>query len=63
IYSNNNQVHYISIMDELCKDDECLFKVNNQGELLVYDYGHLTIEGSLYVVKNIIYPQLKKILN
>ena len=51
-------VHYISLIDHLCKFNNqkyyCRVKPNDTNDLIQVDYGHLSKEGSLFVVNNII---------
>ncbi len=47
-------VRYVSIIDSLCKGDKCLAKVDGNNTPLSWDYGHLTLEGSDYVVSKVI---------
>jgi len=49
---------YVSLTDELCDKKGCLAKVDNENTPLVWDYGHLSLKGSIYVAKNIIGPKL-----
>jgi peptidoglycan/LPS O-acetylase OafA/YrhL len=42
---------YLSLFDFLCKDDQCLVKVDNDNTPLLFDYGHLTYEGANYIYK------------
>ncbi len=62
-YKNSKKLIYISLTDELCQKIGCRATVPGvpQQNLLVLDYGHLTLPGSEYVVKNIMqkhYPLL-----
>jgi peptidoglycan/LPS O-acetylase OafA/YrhL len=52
-YDDSN-VTYVSIIDSLCKNDKCLTKVDGKNTPLSWDYGHLTLEGSDYVVSKVI---------
>lgn len=58
---NNNDMQVISILDQLCLNNICTAKVDNSNTPLVWDYGHLTLEGSAYiankVLKNKIFPE------
>ena len=59
-------LNYISLTDELCKlgpDKEylCRVKPDNTNELIQVDYGHLSKEGSLFVVNGIIKDHLLKL--
>lgn len=55
----NGKLEFISVIDELCQDNNqsCQAKVGDQ-ELLVFDYGHLTPQGSLFIARQVIYPKL-----
>lgn len=57
-----NNVSVISILDKLCKKEVCLAKVDDKNTPLVWDYGHLTLEGSVFIVKNILYYEIKNAL-
>jgi peptidoglycan/LPS O-acetylase OafA/YrhL len=54
--NNNNNFTYINILSELCSNlhetPRCLVRVDD--DLLSFDYGHLTVEGSKYISKNFI---------
>lgn len=46
---------YISIIEALCKNNgECLSKVDGSNTPLVWDYGHLSLEGSKFVVSEVL---------
>jgi len=49
-------VHYVSLMDRLCREDACQAWVESAEplNLLVSDYGHLTPVGSRYVADSIL---------
>lgn len=51
IYSSKS-IEYVSIIDKLCSDNGCTVKVDNNNTPLHFDYGHLTFEGSEFVVKH-----------
>lgn len=51
---SNSNVTYVSIIDSLCKNNKCLAKVDDNNTPLSWDYGHLTLEGSEYVVSKVI---------
>jgi len=55
---NNSEIKYISIIDKLCNQSGCLTKIDDKNTPLVWDYGHLTREGSIYVAENIIKKEL-----
>lgn len=52
--SGDKHVSYISIIDALCREDTCLSKVNNKNTPLVWDYGHLSLAGSKFVVSEVL---------
>ena len=54
----SSSVSYISLISSLCSDNGCLTKVDDKNTPLVWDYGHLTPEGSIFVADEIIYPQI-----
>lgn len=56
--SANSNYTYVSIIDTLCKADACLARVPGKQALLHVDYGHMSAEGSEYVVKTLILPKL-----
>ena len=58
----DTEIEYISVINSLCKDKKCLAKVDDNNTPLVWDYGHLTFEGSEYVVKHIIAPKIQDYL-
>ncbi|MEB8431780.1 acyltransferase family protein [Cocleimonas sp. KMM 6892] len=63
-YQQNKNIRYLSLIDRLCtKDDKCLAKVDDKNSPLVWDYGHLSLEGSYYVGQNIIYPEISNLIN
>lgn len=43
-------VHYVSMTDIICPNDSCVHKTP-EGEYLIWDYGHLTLGGSQWVVQ------------
>jgi len=60
---NGSEISYISLLTSLCTDDNtCLAKVDDKNSALVWDYGHLSLEGSDYIVKHIIFPEIKFLL-
>ena len=50
----NSDIEYISIIDKLCNKKGCVAKIDNKNTPLVWDYGHLSLDGSKYVVENIV---------
>ena len=52
----DGRVRYVSLIDKLCRANECLAKVPSDDgfNLLVMDYGHLTAAGSAYVVGGVL---------
>jgi hypothetical protein len=51
---------YISLIDFLCEQDKCLMKVDNLNTPLIFDYGHLTYEGALYLHEEYLFNYLNK---
>ena len=41
------------MIDQLCNNNGCLAKVDDKNTPLVFDYGHLSLKGSKYVVENL----------
>jgi len=60
VYATSN-VRYVSIIDSLCRLNECRAKVPSYDgfDLIALDYGHLTPAGSDFVAKQV----LQKFLN
>lgn len=64
-----HNIEYISLINSLCKLTElnqysCRVKINDdQYSLLQVDYGHLSEEGSIFVVDSIIKPYIIKYLH
>ena len=50
----NSEITYVSLIDFLCTNEKCLAKVDNNNTPLVYDYGHLTEKGALYILNNLL---------
>jgi hypothetical protein len=42
---------YISVFNTICPEDEICMQTSYQGNPMQYDYGHLTFEGALQLVK------------
>jgi len=57
---------FINVLDELCsfRDSNyyCLVRLGEGNSLITVDYGHLSREGSKFVVKNILYPKIEPLL-
>ncbi|KPX49774.1 Acyltransferase family protein [Pseudomonas syringae pv. helianthi] len=51
-------IRFVSLIDKLCIADACLVRMEDSRSLLQIDSGHLSVEGSLYVVRNYVLPQL-----
>jgi peptidoglycan/LPS O-acetylase OafA/YrhL len=49
------KVRYVSLMQHLCRDHECLGRVPGEGpiDLMAIDYGHLSPKGSSYIGRTI----------
>ena len=55
-----DHVRYISLQDILCNQSGCMTTVGGDlsTDLMVFDYGHLTLAGADFVAKNAILPNL-----
>lgn len=62
IYSPRDDVNYISIIDGLCNDKGCIAKVGDNNTPMVWDYGHLTPEGSLFVTEHILRQKIDELI-
>jgi peptidoglycan/LPS O-acetylase OafA/YrhL len=60
-YSRSDVITYISLLNTLCHKSACLASVGE--DLLVVDYGHLSIQGSQYVTDNILYKMILPLLD
>ena len=48
------QVEYFSPRDALCNKDGCLARIGKDAaELTAFDYGHLTVAGSVYIARSL----------
>ncbi|GIU38119.1 acyltransferase [Shewanella hafniensis] len=54
-FSDRSDVTYISLLDSLCHEGKCLAKVDDYNTPLVWDYGHLSLPGSDFVVRNVLF--------
>lgn len=56
-----DDIMYVSLRDQLCNEEGCLTYVSNDQDkdLIVWDYGHLTSVGADYVTKNLLAPLLQ----
>ncbi|PSV46780.1 acyltransferase family protein [Photobacterium indicum] len=59
-YSKQDELTYISLINELCSEAGCLAKLDQNKTPLVWDYGHLTPKGSEYIASNVIWPLIAK---
>ncbi len=59
---DSSEIEYISLIDGLCENNYCLAKVDDNNTPLVWDYGHLSLEGSKYVVSNLIKKRIEDFL-
>ena len=53
-FATSNDVTYISLLDQLCQDGKCLAKVDDNNTPLVWDYGHLSLPGSDFIVGHVL---------
>lgn len=72
VFDINNKLHseydqtdikHVSLVDYLCDEQNCLAKVDDENTPLVWDYGHLSLEGSVYVANRIIRNEIKDYVN
>lgn len=58
----NNKVKYISLIDQMCdiRNSKYYCETKVGSDLLQVDYGHLSKNGSIYVVNNYINPYIKQ---
>lgn len=57
--NKNKSISYISLIDGLCnKKAGCIAKLDVKNTPIIFDYGHLTLKGSDYVVKNLLSKQI-----
>lgn len=54
----NSDLQVVSILKQLCHDNICIAKVDSNNTPLVWDYGHLTLEGSLFIANKVLKKQL-----
>lgn len=62
IYSPMEDINYISLIDELCNEKGCIAKVGDDNTSMVWDYGHLTPEGSLFVTEHILRRKIDELM-
>ncbi|GBL04852.1 acyltransferase family protein [Glaciecola sp. KUL10] len=55
-----SSINYISVTDGLCNKEGCLAKVDDENTPVVWDYGHLSLEGSIMVSQTILKPYIDK---
>lgn len=63
LFLTQDQLTYVSVQDQLCNHSSCLAKLDEKHTPLVFDYGHLTPQGSVYVVNKVLKPHLEKALS
>jgi peptidoglycan/LPS O-acetylase OafA/YrhL len=57
-YAQSGTLRYVSLLDRLCNADDCVATVpgSEPPELIAFDFGHLTLQGSAYVAREILKP-------
>lgn len=55
---SSNAYVYISLIKDLCSGYACLAKIDNQNTPLVWDYGHLTLQGAIFITRNYLEPKI-----
>jgi hypothetical protein len=58
-YGKSQNFEYISVIESLCDNYLCLAVVPASGVLIAVDYGHLSPDGSIYVVQKILLSKSK----
>jgi hypothetical protein len=53
-YKNSDYLKYISIMNVVCLEEGCLAKLDDKNTPLVFDSGHLTLEGSRLIALSVL---------
>lgn len=53
-FAMRDDVTYISLLDQLCQDGKCIAKVDDNNTPLVWDYGHLSLPGSNFIVRHVL---------
>jgi hypothetical protein len=57
---DGTSVDFVSLIDKLCVANSCLVRLGGDNSLLQIDDGHLSEQGSVYIVKNYVLPELYK---
>jgi peptidoglycan/LPS O-acetylase OafA/YrhL len=57
---DGTSVDFVSLIDKLCIANSCLVRLGGDNSLLQIDDGHLSEQGSVYIVKNYVMPELYK---
>jgi hypothetical protein len=60
--AGRTNVTYVSLLDQVCRDRQCLARVPGEGalDLMAFDFGHLTPKGSSYLGRAIWTPYLDR---
>jgi hypothetical protein len=54
-FAADNHIEYFSLINELCNDDGCLTAASDEpADLITWDYGHLTTNGSKLVARGLL---------
>ena len=59
-----SKLAYVSVVNQLCKHNECLRLVQDEGvlKLVSSDYGHLGFEASKFIARDIVGPKILSLL-
>jgi peptidoglycan/LPS O-acetylase OafA/YrhL len=62
--ASSQEIPYFSIKDEICTNEGCRVRVGDhlESDLMEFDYGHLSHQGSLYVVENGLGTKIKTLI-
>jgi hypothetical protein len=58
-YGKSTKLSYVSLLDGLCGESGCLAIVPGSSNPTTFDYGHLSVEGSKFVSREIISSKLQ----
>jgi len=58
-----HHIEYVSLIEKLCNEKGCLAKVDDHNTPLVWDYGHLSKEGAIFVMNNVVKQRISPYLH
>ncbi|MGJ8694306.1 MAG: acyltransferase family protein [Thalassotalea sp.] len=62
-YQHSDKLKYISLVDHFCQQNACMMKLKGSNTPIVWDYGHLTNEASLYIAEHLIFTELAPLID